>query len=1009
MTNLSQLYPTIESNTVPEYSAIIVYMTNDIINYNGTLYKSLVDNNINHLPNEPDSTYWEENTSGGGNFTKDLFLLDVGYTTAQVISTFNTGVTLVFDNVQIDKENGYNTSTGKWTASRDMDIRVDCNAGFAYDGNSTKYFHLEVQYNDETVAIFNDSLASTQSTGDGRGGSISAVLRISAGDTIHAIVSCDGDSRSMTSWSCLQITELIAGTIASTDELQEGSDIDPTTSFVRTYNGDTEQEEKVSLDKLRGDLTEGPIAATGKFYWDGSNIVILSSTNIASIVRNDVGNYTVTFDKPMADTNYIVSVASDSSSGGARNYADGYTTTDANSFIIMRESSDGDASDYGDPGGACSFSVIRSDWDGSYKGIGGNFTKDTGLLKVALSSEQSISTSDYHKILFDNIQWDTLNSFDISNSRWVAPRDMKIAVRASLGTGGNVSDANIYIYIDGTRSFSGGRYDNSGFARAEIIETINVIQGNVIEIYYWIGASDSGLKEGSTSLEITELIAGTFDPSNIITGAVELENDEYICDGTENSVTIDVSNFESDDLEILYSMKSAANSTAGLSMRFNSDTTNSYSSVRWYSDSDTSDASTSYDGNDISYMSIGQLDGTDYPHYMSSGVITLTGFKSTSMYKNIVGIASSHSDLLYFDRYSGIWKCTDAITTITLFTNSGGNFATGSRIKIYGKQTSAYPVVEGNEITVMQKIREIDVESDTTSVEFAGLDGDKDIEYKLIANITTPSDADNMTYYVRPNNDSSSSYKRRYLDGQETNASTQQTDETGWRVGGGFNDGTELSFSENIIKATTGSVRYMSSRYSYYITADGVGAVGVWGQVWNNTVDNITSLTITTGNATPGAIVAGSHFELWAVRTVKIGGSNQNDMIGAIVTTGEYDTSVGDVGGNTMYYPSSITKEYDSGSCYDENTGTFIVPESGWYRINLWLSFPNTSGRTIWNFQKNGDTANYPPEFYDFNAATYTNSSCSMTKKLEKGDTYRFLNRRDVVAYNSQQEFIKIG
>ena len=65
MTNLSQLYPTIKANTVPTYNATVVYMVDNMIEYNGILYKSLTDNNTN---NQPDTalTEWEEYASGGG-------------------------------------------------------------------------------------------------------------------------------------------------------------------------------------------------------------------------------------------------------------------------------------------------------------------------------------------------------------------------------------------------------------------------------------------------------------------------------------------------------------------------------------------------------------------------------------------------------------------------------------------------------------------------------------------------------------------------------------------------------------------------------------------------------------------------------------------------------------------------------------------------------------------------------------------------------------------------------
>ena len=59
---------------VPDWSAIYTYSTNDMINYNGVLYKSLTDNNTNNQP-DTSTTEWEEYASDGGMTEDDVIAI----------------------------------------------------------------------------------------------------------------------------------------------------------------------------------------------------------------------------------------------------------------------------------------------------------------------------------------------------------------------------------------------------------------------------------------------------------------------------------------------------------------------------------------------------------------------------------------------------------------------------------------------------------------------------------------------------------------------------------------------------------------------------------------------------------------------------------------------------------------------------------------------------------------------------------------------------------------------
>ena len=508
-------------------------------------------------------------------------------------------------------------------------------------------------------------------------------------------------------------------------------------------------------------------------------------------------------------------------------------------------------------------------------GSGGNFTKDTFILDTRLSADiTNISSGVWNTSVFDDIIKDKYNAYNNTTGEWTAPKDVDIDVLVWHVMQGSEGD-NFYstIMLNGTRMIN-NKHDHSGsdYERVSASLRLSVEQGDIIKVGTRNDNNSYTVEKTESYFQITELIAGTFDPSNIITGAVELENDEYICDGTESSVTIDVSKFDSDDLEIYYNGR-GDNSTDNVELfiRVNGDTGNNYNNTMQYCHADGTSGSSSTDGVNIDKMKIGTLPAANaVSGFSGGGIVSFPNYKNTTFNK-IIKSENFHSDQnnesdTTVVNSGGLWKNSSAITSIT-FLLSSGNFVAGSRIKIYGKQTSAYPVVEGNEITVMQRIREIDVESDTDSVEFAGLDGDKDIEYKIIGTVKQ-SGGNASNVYLRLNNDASSAnynYERHYSSGSTLNAENSAA-LPGFRFATA-GDGLYSRFSYEL-QAKTGLPRILQGTFAQSISLSDISYdIDYIGQ-WENIDDNISSMTIQLDD---GGSLIGSHLELWAVRTVKIG------------------------------------------------------------------------------------------------------------------------------------------
>jgi len=78
---------------------------------------------------------------------------------------------------------------------------------------------------------------------------------------------------------------------------------------------------------------------------NGANVLVVGSGNVASVLKNSTGNFTITFTTPMPDANYAVTVSTNPVSNIARNFSVGPVSLSAGSVTVACESSDGAAVD----------------------------------------------------------------------------------------------------------------------------------------------------------------------------------------------------------------------------------------------------------------------------------------------------------------------------------------------------------------------------------------------------------------------------------------------------------------------------------------------------------------------------------------------------------------------------------------------------------------------------------------------------------------------------------------
>ena len=159
-----------------------------------------------------------------------------------------------------------------------------------------------------------------------------------------------------------------------------------------------------------------------------------------------------------------------------------------------------------------------------------------------------------------------------------------------------------------------------------------------------------------------------------------------ILGSSQSSIVFDVSSFASTykHLQIRYVARStrAGNTLDGLAVRFNADTGTNYSGhfLRGNGSAVSSGAETS-----ISKPQIGIIPAADSTaNVFGSGVADfLDPFSSTKhkTFRSLYGMTSQNFVALN----SGLWRNTNAITSITIFQTEGSNnLLTGSRFSLYG-------------------------------------------------------------------------------------------------------------------------------------------------------------------------------------------------------------------------------------------------------------------------------------------------------------------------------------
>jgi hypothetical protein len=150
-----------------------------------------------------------------------------------------------------------------------------------------------------------------------------------------------------------------------------------------------------------------------------------------------------------------------------------------------------------------------------------------------------------------------------------------------------------------------------------------------------------------------------------------------------------------------------------------------------------------------------------------------------------------------------------------------------------------------------------------TSLHLTGLDGDTDIEYKLVTRFISGTASN--AYSFRLNNDSGANYGfQRVVGESSTSSASQYTGQTALYIDESTNALNDVSYSELLIHARSGYVHPIERLLAGGINSTTVTTLRIMGAVWSNTASNLTSLDIAA--AVTNGIAVGSYIALYRRR-----------------------------------------------------------------------------------------------------------------------------------------------
>jgi hypothetical protein len=298
-------------------------------------------------------------------------------------------------------------------------------------------------------------------------------------------------------------------------------------------------------------------------------------------------------------------------------------------------------------------------------------------------------------------------------------------------------------------------------------------------------------------------------------------------------------------------------------IRLNGDGANNYG-LRGISATDTTVAdasSTAYSGIYTGGGGAGSSSFSITKIYAKSGAVRLANTTTAAV---VVGTTVT---FLYV--VGTVWNNTaDNIVSMTLACSSGNNLGVGTRMIILksnnftgGTPTGVIttPYIQGSWVRVGSQV----LTGTTTSVTFSGLDGDRDVIYCLSGVVLGAAGTSGNIAQLHFNSDAGTNYGYQRLTATDTTVAAARGTDTKNSLTN-FTAGYYGHFN-HLVFAKSGFIRPSINQYIDRVTGTTITQLACYGQSWNNTANNITSMLIDSDYGA-NAFAAGSQFDLYALR-----------------------------------------------------------------------------------------------------------------------------------------------
>lgn len=284
-------------------------------------------------------------------------------------------------------------------------------------------------------------------------------------------------------------------------------------------------------------------------------------------------------------------------------------------------------------------------------------------------------------------------------------------------------------------------------------------------------------------------------------------------------------------------------------LTFNSDTGNNYG---YQHISGISSSAAAVRDTSEAYWHIGQTSTDDYLCFSTTTIKAKSGYLRTGITKYAYDISGTTVTGVILRGQS--WNNTADNITQMVITPTADNINVGSRIILLKKVTATDGIktgeldIKGKVYGTWQEVYSTTLTEAATSVTISGLTGDTDVLYRLRARgvSNTGVSAGNS---LRLNNDTTANIcGYQYIQGVNTSVEVQRGT-ANFIPCCAFTAADQVSLNESIIYAKSGYVRTALTEIAHSISTTTVSNISLWGNSWNNTADEVTSMTITSGTA----------------------------------------------------------------------------------------------------------------------------------------------------------------